>query len=150
MRKNDDKEAVTSLLVNHLKMRPIDYDIVECVRLFKPTAPNQSNEEDGIAQKPRLLKVRFMYEETVSIVMRSASNLENATDTNVKKVRIFRDKSKKEREVRRNLLAQADSKNETEEDSANFKWVINYQNHKVMRVPRGEPRRRSFRERTNI
>lgn len=76
---------------------------------------------------------------------RALPNLLSSDDPAVKKVRVFRDRSKKEREERKNLLVLAEEKNNEEQDDA-YKWIVDFDKKEVHRVLKEATGRKTFRQ----
>lgn len=53
----------------------------------------------------------------------------------------------KEREERRKLIQSAIAKNEKEDDKKEYKWVVDYIKHEVIRVPVSNVGQKKFRQR---
>lgn len=131
-----DLEYVTKLFTS-MKVGPENYKVVDTNRLHsKRDADNNA----------RLLRVRFEAPYMVDRVARATPELSAVPDPAMKKVRIFRDRSKAEREKRQKLITLAVTKTQEENDQE-FKWVVDYKNMDVIRVPKETQSARSFRQR---
>lgn len=81
-----------------------------------------------------MLRVRFEAPHMVDRVARATPELNSVSDPAMKKVRIFRDRSKAERDERRKLITLAVTKSQEECDQT-YKWIVDYKNMDVVRVP---------------
>ncbi|KAK3877512.1 hypothetical protein Pcinc_017776 [Petrolisthes cinctipes] len=133
-----DLASVTRLFTDGMKLDPDSYRITNTTRLYR------GRKEPADTNKDRLLRVRFDSSDMVGKVARASPELENAANSWMKNTRIFRDRSKKERDERRELIREAHTKNNEEEDS-DYKWYVDFSNKKVLRKKEGEERPRPFR-----
>ena len=78
---------------------------------------------------------------------KATPRLQSANNPTDKGVRIFRDKTKAERDERKKLINEAVMKNNEEENSDTFKWIVDYNKKEVIRVPRENSRQTTFRQR---
>lgn len=135
-----DLENITNILSTHMKLEKDDFKIDDTTRIFG------GKESSGDPGKPRLLRVRFANPEMVGRVARASPNLLSSDDPVVKKVRVFRDRSKKEREERKKLLVLAERNNNEEQEDA-YKWVVDFDKKEVHRVLKETTGRKMFRQR---
>lgn len=133
-----DLENVTNLFSRHMKVDVSQYRITDTTRLHG--GKNNRN----YATDPRPLRVRFDSVGMIGKVTREVRHLSTCDDENAKKITIFRDRSKKERDERKKLSAEAAEKNREESDQA-FKWIVNYRTMEVIRVAKEHHAQQSFR-----
>ena len=134
-----DLTSVTRLF-DSMKLDRDSYKITSTSRLYR------GKHAPADAAKDRLLKVRFETVDMVSLVARASPELNRAEDPMTKKVRIFRDRSMKERDERRELLKKAEAKNAEEQDK-DYKWHVDFNTKEVFRKKEGEQRSKPFRVR---
>lgn len=145
--KASDLEFVTNLFTEHMKLNKENCKIIDASRLYRGQNSERAGQQQDYQEKPRLLRVRFEAEEMVGVVGRAAPHLESTGNLIAKGVRIFRDKTRSEREERKSLINTAVKKNEEETNSEEFKWIVDYQKKDVIRVPKENSRRMTFRQR---
>lgn len=134
-----DLKSVT-LLFDSMKIERGSYKITSTTRLFRGKhAPKDTT-------KDRLLKVRFEAADMVGLVARASPELDRLEHPWAKDVRIFRDRSKKEREERKELLKKAETRNAEEQDK-DYKWHVDFRTKEVFRKKEGEQRSRPFQVR---
>lgn len=87
--------------------------------------------------------MRFVEKEMINTSTRATRRLELPRS---KKIRIFRDKTKSEREERKKLIDQTIREN-NEEENQDCKWAVDYKEKKVVRVLKVGGGRMTFRQR---
>ena len=133
-----DIESVKKFFAEALCIDESKYKIEEVTRLHSRERENQGRPQTRMTQ---LLKVRFDREEMARQVL-SVVNTRNYDNTNFKDVRLFRDRSKEERDQRKKMLAEARDHNEQEEEGANgdrsrgHRWYPNFRTGKLERRAR--------------
>ena len=111
-------------MVGDLGLEVSDCHITQCIRLGKVRS-----------QGPRLVKVRLPTEDAVMKVIKVASRLKEADDDR-KNVFIFRDKSKEDRKIEKDLLNEAQNCNQDETDE-DMMWKVDFKNKRVVRIRKG-------------
>lgn len=135
-----DLEYVTDLFASHMKVDSGEYKIMDTTRLYR------GKNAAGNIRIPRLLRVQFDRENMVGKVARAAPKLDSSEEPIVKAIKIFRDRTKRERDERKKLLSQAEDKNNEESDNA-FKWIVDFEKKDVIRVTKGGQYPKTFRQR---
>ncbi|KAK3895088.1 hypothetical protein Pcinc_001183 [Petrolisthes cinctipes] len=125
-----------------MKINATDFKIVDTTRLWRKDVGKQQPNKP----QPRLLKVRFESKEMVGLVARASAHLGQTDNETAKGVRIFKDKSKSERDKRKRLIDLVVSKNEEETNKVEYKWIADYTTKKVIRVKK-DNKRQPFRQR---
>lgn len=110
-----------------------EFTIIETTRLHS-RQPSRGDNQEANSFPSRLLKVRFQTEEMASAVIRATQQQNHAAEQARGSIRVFRDKSKKERELTRQLFARAEANNQSESDNSRYKWIVDHRNKKVVRV----------------
>lgn len=105
-------------------------EVMNTKRLFSGKGQQRNYQEE-----PRMLRVRFATEERVNIVAEASPNIQAVNDDITRGVRIFRDKMIAEREEWSRLIEQAVRKNQEEEESDKYKWIVDYNKNIDIRVP---------------
>ena len=124
-----DVERVNKLCSDVLLLP--DFKVMECIRLGEKSQNTEGTE--GRIALPRLTKVRFSNEDTVTKLIKNVRKLSLSTDEEIKKLKIFRDKRKEERMQEKELVTEAQSRNESETD-ATMVWKVDYRKKGVIRV----------------
>lgn len=143
--KASDLNFVTKLFSQDMGLDMQEIKIIDTTRLHD--SKNSNGKQRNYQEQPRLLRVRFEREEMVGVVAKASPRLQLANNPTAKGVRIFRDKTKTEREERRQLIDLAVKKNEEEQESDMFKWIVDYNKKNVIRISRGNSRQTTFRQR---
>lgn len=124
-----DVERVNKLCSDVLLLP--DFKVMDCIRLGEKSQNTEGTE--GRIALPRLTKVRFSNEDTVTKLIKNVRKLSLSTDEEIKKLKIFRDKRKEERMQEKELVTEAQSRNESETD-ATMVWKVDYRKKGVIRV----------------
>ena len=129
-KQKQDCEVVMKLFTDHMKLKESDIIIQGTWRLGKVNADNT----------PRILKVILDREYMISTLLKATSELQKATDAEVKKISIFKDLTKEDREQRRKLVKEMKTRNEALKqqrdpisgEAVTDKWLI--RNEKLVLV----------------
>lgn len=141
-----DLEFVNKLFTADMGLSVNDFKISDTTRL-SGGQNSTDKQERNYQENPRLLRIRFENAEMVGTVASATGKLQYASTPIIKKIRIFRDKPKAEREERRKLISLAVKKNEDEENADEFKWIVDYKKKDIIRVPKENSRQMTFRQR---
>ena len=125
--KAGDLDYVTKIFSRHLKVAPSQYRITDTSRLYG----RKKNRDYTV--DPRPLRVRFDSVDMVGRIAKEARQLEESEDQEIKKISIFWDRSKKEREERKKLITEALEKNSDERNEA-YRWIVDYEKKQVLRI----------------
>ena len=138
--KAGDLNYVTKIFSRHMNVAPSQYRITDTSRLHG----GKKNRDYTV--DPRSLRVRFDSGDMVGRVAREARQLEESEDQEIKKISIFRDRSKKEREEKKKLITEALEKNSDERDEA-YRWIVDHEKKQVLRVVKEYRAQKPFRQR---
>ena len=133
-------DYVIKIFSRHMKVAPSQYRITDTTRLHG----GKKNRDYTV--DPRSLRVRFDSIDMVGRVAREARQLEESEDQETKKISIFRDRSKKEREEKKKLITEALEKNSDERDEA-YRWIVDYEKKRVLWVVKEYRAQKPFRQR---
>lgn len=138
--KAGDLDYVTKVFSRHMKVDESQYKITDTTRL------HGGKRDRDHATDPRPLRVRFDRADMVSRIAREARQLNECEEQEIRKITIFRDRTKKERDERRELNREAWGKNVDESDET-YKWIVDYERMQVIRVSKDYRTQRPFRQR---
>ena len=103
---------------------------------------------DDSRNEPRLIKVELNHERTSQKIIRAAPKLASASDEEIKRIKVFQDRNKEDRENRRKLVAEMKQKNEDlqAQNIADYKWIIRGENVVKIKVnpQQYRPNQRNF------
>lgn len=143
MGKAEDLKSVTKVFTEHMFVAPSRFKIIDTVRLHGGV------KDRNYSADPRPLKVCFENAEMVSKIVSETRLINDSDDQEIRKIKIFRDRTKDEREERKRLIAEAVDKSREESDEA-YKWIVDYNRKLVVRVTKDYRKQRPFRQRKYI